>query len=309
MNRVSVIVGRFQVDELTIAHKELIQYALSQSDRLIIFVGVSPLKSSFNNPLTFGMRAIMISEYNTSYGNYNTPIIPIKDVFNVDLWSENLDNEIWRLLDLNEENVVTLYGGRDSFKYTGKYPKIEMDTILKSLSGTEVRERIGREIVYSQDFRKGVIWSPQNQFTTVLATVDICIFDKLTNSILMAKKPSDILYRFVGGFSDVNDETYEDAALREVKEETGLTVKNIRYIGSHRIKDGRYAKERNKIKTLFFVSQYDGGNPKANDDIAEVKWLRLSETIDSDIEEAHRPLFQMCKNYLVYGIGKDDIYR
>src|ERR1017187_10413200 len=139
MNRVSVIVGRFQVDELTIAHKELIQYALSQSDRLIIFVGVSPLKSSFNNPLTFGMRAIMISEYNTSYGNYNTPIIPIKDVFNVDLWSENLDNEIWRLLDLNEENVVTLYGGRDSFKYTGKYPKIEMElTLLKSLSGTEV---------------------------------------------------------------------------------------------------------------------------------------------------------------------------
>ena len=45
--KTGIIVGRFQSPRLTHGHKDLIRKVISQCDKLIIFVGVYPLKPNF----------------------------------------------------------------------------------------------------------------------------------------------------------------------------------------------------------------------------------------------------------------------
>ncbi len=57
---VGVIVGRFQVPDLHQAHRDLIEKVISQHQKTIIFLGLSPCKSTRNNPLDFEARKNMI---------------------------------------------------------------------------------------------------------------------------------------------------------------------------------------------------------------------------------------------------------
>ena len=59
---VGVIVGRFQVPSLHEAHRELIQSVVNKHPRTIIFLGVSPVPTSRNNPLDFETRRRMIQD-------------------------------------------------------------------------------------------------------------------------------------------------------------------------------------------------------------------------------------------------------
>lgn len=300
MTTTGVIVGRFQTYRLTEAHRKLIKYVMCENRNVIIFIGVSSFddKPTFYNPLTFNMRKEMIVDFiNTIPINNDTiEILPIKDVGNVDLWSKKLDEEIEEI-SINNTNVV-LYGGRDSFNYTGKYPKQTVKIEINSdVSSTKMRTDVienTNTFDVGEEFKKGIIWSLGNQFPTVLSTVDIGIINPIKHQLLLAKKSTDKLYRFIGGFSDVNDDSFEESAIREVKEETGLTIKNVEYIGSYKIDDWRFKKEQNKIKTLFFKAYYtDKKEPKANDDICEVKWFNIFDIKETDIVEFHRPLLKM----------------
>jgi bifunctional NMN adenylyltransferase/nudix hydrolase len=59
---VGVIVGRFQVPELHDAHKDLIETVCDKHDKVIIFLGLSPLMVTRENPLDFESRKQMILE-------------------------------------------------------------------------------------------------------------------------------------------------------------------------------------------------------------------------------------------------------
>ena len=75
----------------------------------------------------------------------------------------------------------------------------------------------------------------------------------------MAKKPNEPHYRFIGGFVDRTDESWEQAAKREFKEETGgnAEIDDIRYVCSAAVKDWRYNKTESGIMTtLLLVSSY-----------------------------------------------------
>ena len=72
----------------------------------------------------------------------------------------------------------------------------------------------------------------------------------------VAKKKEETKYRFVGGFVDNTDKSYEDAVIREVKEETKLDINNIKYITSRIIDDWRYRYETEKIITSFYCGIY-----------------------------------------------------
>ncbi len=165
--KIGVIVGRFQCQKLTEGHKYLIRNVASKCDKLIIFVGVYPLKPNFNNPLPYELREWMLYEFIPHWMllSKRLQIVPIVDVFNIPLWSSNLDEKIKELtVDADE---VMLYGGRNSFikNYVGKYPTKEIPSNGVISTATELREEIKKMDIHGSDesFRKGIIWSLRNE--------------------------------------------------------------------------------------------------------------------------------------------------
>ena len=133
------------------------------------------------------------------------------------------------------------------------------------------------------------------KYPTCFTTVDIVVHDSVLNRVLLAKKPKQDLHRFVGGFSDPKNDSFESDAVRELIEETGLIAQtsDLVYLGTSKIDDIRYRNTQDCIKTIFYLCPYVGGTPVANDDIESVKWFDLTELRMLDIVPEHRVLFNL----------------
>jgi bifunctional NMN adenylyltransferase/nudix hydrolase len=266
---IGVVVGRFQTPKLHEGHLHLIQTALKNHHKVFVFIGVSPVKCSANDPLTFTMRKRVIEE--------SFPMVEIYyifDVFDAKRWSLDLDKSISSLKGNNVN--VCLYGGRDSFlkSYVGKYSVKYVDPI-KDISAFKIRKNIGLSPELNEHFMNGVIWTTQNQYPVVYPTVDVAVYDSSCSSILLGRKPDSDLWRFPGGFADSIGISFESDAARELLEETNLLAKEIKYIGSMLIDDPRYKSQRDSIKTLFFLVTDYTGNAQAGDDLDEVCWFKF----------------------------------
>lgn len=160
-NRIGVIVARFQVAELHDGHKKLIQTTIDNSDKVIIFLGVSYNKFTKLDPLSFHSRRMMILD------DYpDVAIIPLYDIPGEDQrWVEVLDQLIGAYTP--EGYVPELFGSRDSFidfyvKHNGKH-QTHTVTEIEGLSGTVQRALIANTIEHSVDFRKGIIHALLNK--------------------------------------------------------------------------------------------------------------------------------------------------
>jgi bifunctional NMN adenylyltransferase/nudix hydrolase len=286
---VGVIVGRFQIHELSEGHRDLINFVVKEHPRVVIVLGLAPLHVTRNNPLNFAARKQMISE---AYPNID--VLYIKDTQSDEVWSKNLDKLVRDVIGPTQ--TATLYGSRDSFiqYYSGKFPTQELEAD-RVTSATEVRERIAQTTKNSPDFRAGVIYAAFNQYPKVIPTVDIAILSEDGKKMLLGRKPDEDKYRFIGGYAEVKG-SYENDASRETQEETGLEIGPPEYVGSMIVPDWRYRKEEDKIKTILFKAKYIFGMPKGADDIAEVWWadiekLRLAP--EQYIMEVHLGLFEL----------------
>ena len=268
---VGVIIGRFQTNKLHEGHINLISQVLSQHKKTIILIGISRIQNTKKNPLDFASRRAMISELFPS-----VIVLPVMDQRYDENWSSDIDRAI--SLPFGEKSSV-VYGSRDSFipHYKGRFPVIELEPSSEH-NATNIREEIARETLETSDFRAGVIYSAFNQRAVTYPTVDVCAYND-DGEILMARKPKEKYWRFVGGFVDPTDESYERAALREFSEETGgsCVIGNLKYVLSHRVSDWRYAKEESGIMTTLFLGHRQMGFAKASDDIADVKWIPIRE--------------------------------
>jgi bifunctional NMN adenylyltransferase/nudix hydrolase len=287
---VGVIVGRFQVDDLHEAHQHLIESVIEEHNKVIIFLGLSPARVTRNNPLDFEARKQMILE---KYPDVN--VLYIKDVGNDKLWSKKLDEQIQDMVGPNAS--VVLYGGRESFieHYFGRYDTIEMEQRVY-ISGSQIRKKVSSKVKASPEFRAGVIWAAHNQYPHVYPTVDVAVFSKDKDKILMAKKPNEDRYRFIGGFSEAKM-SYEENAAREVEEEAHIKITNIRYVGSAPIDDWRYRREVDGIVTIFFAADHSFGLPVPDDDICELKWFDIDSIDEDDVVNCHRVLLSMLNKY------------
>lgn len=100
----------------------------------------------------------------------------------------------------------------------------------------------------------------------------IVLFEQ-NKKILLAKRkfnPHAGDWDSIGGFVQSN-ETAEQAALREVKEEIGVEAKIIKYLGSL---TGKYAGI--PVLDIVFWAQIKDGQATADDDVAEIKWFNLN---------------------------------
>ena len=130
------------------------------------------------------------------------------------------------------------------------------------------------------------------KYPTVFATVDVVI--ARDGKLLLGRKPTQTKFRFIGGFADpALDNSYEDSARREAKEETALDVNTVRYLGSTRIDDPRYRGTEDCIITHLFIAEEWSGEPKASDDIAELKWFDRDQLSAADFVEEHHVLWEL----------------
>lgn len=291
---VAVIVARFQCPYLHDGHREILDYVCKLHPRVIVFLGITPLKPTKNDPLDFNARRAMIEE---TYPNIE--VHKINDMGNNAKWSRSLDREISTLV--GPDQSVVLYGSRDSFikSYSGKY-KTENLKPSRVVSATEIRKKIGITSQKNQSFREGAVWAMQNQFPKCQPTVDVVPINLKDNMILMARKPDEDKLRFVGGFADPKSESYEADAIRELEEETTLKANSLEYIESTIISDWRYANQVDKIKTLFFAVTSWEGNAVPSDDLegGECKWVNINNVAESDVVETHRPLLIILRKWV-----------
>lgn len=301
--QLGVIIGRFQVPELTDGHKKLISHVKAQHGQVLIAVGcISNKERTKRDPLDYSVREAMIkSDFPDAI------VIPLADVpGNDELWSEVLDSHLRTICPMGE---IVLYGGRDSFMphYKGRFKtyKVELEF---SPSGTDLREYTSNRIRISGDFRAGMIYSMVNMYQRVYPTVDIAIIQD--GYVLMGRKPNETLWRLPGGFVDVRDLSWEAAAAREALEETNVIVQDLEYIGSVRqASDHRYNAEKDDatITTTLFGATRWSGKPKAGDDLKELRWFQVSRGLpgwrDQDIvptdhvNPCHLPLFKMLMGH------------
>lgn len=302
---VGVVIARFQVAELHDAHKELIDTVLANHPKVFIFLGLSQVRGSIYDPLDFQPRKQMLLEAYPHEKYPNLTIGYVKDNRSDEDWSNKLDIQISDIMAPND--TVVLYGSRDSFltHYKGKFETRELQA-TRFVSGTELRTKIAQAPQSNPQFRAGAIWASHQRYPTVYSTVDIAVFDPQERRLLLARKPAETGYRFVGGFVDPKDDSFEDAALRELDEECGLTVgaNALRYVGSKKVNDWRYAKNPSeKIMTHVYVGLYSMGAPMADDDIAEIRWFNYDKfdptnALDYFIVDEHICLYEMVKTYI-----------
>lgn len=292
--KTAVIIARFQTPYLHDGHKQLIRMVKEKHSKLIILLGVSPLVGSRKNPYDYHTREKMIKK------DYpEVVILPVSDHPSDKVWSDSIDNLLKGVFS-NEQ--FCLYGSRDSFipHYLGKIETAELPE-HGDYNATELRKQYADKVFDSKDFRAGIIYAYYNQYTKVYPTVDIACFKNNRKEILLGKKANNQKWRFVGGFADPEDESYEKSAHRELMEECGeMEVGEMTYETSRKIDDWRYRNESDKIITTLFSCDHIDGSPIAKDDIIDLKWFQLADLPqlieDQNVSDEHVEMLKLIIN-------------
>lgn len=111
--------------------------------------------------------------------------------------------------------------------------------------------------------------------TTPLLTVDCVVVDKEGRVLLIrrGRPPFEGHYALPGGFVDVG-ETVEDAARRELLEETGVSVKKIELIGVYSDPD---RDPRGHTCSVAYLARVKSAKAVAGDDAAAAEWLDIKK--------------------------------
>jgi NAD+ diphosphatase len=106
--------------------------------------------------------------------------------------------------------------------------------------------------------------------------VSVIILNQDHTQTLLAKRainPEKGKWDVVGGFID-QQEIVEDALIRETKEETGLDVKIIKYLGNF---PDIYGNLLQHTLVFTYLVEIVSGEPTPQDDVAELKWFDLDK--------------------------------
>jgi 8-oxo-dGTP diphosphatase len=120
--------------------------------------------------------------------------------------------------------------------------------------------------------------------------IDAIILNKDKTKVLLIKRGSKAyheIWGFVSGKVDWGEEIKE-TVIREVKEETNLDVKIIKFVGRYYDKRGRHPTKT--MICLPHICKVIGGELKADDDALDAQWFSLETVKDMDLAFDHKQM-------------------
>lgn len=325
---VGIIIGRFQVADLTRGHDELLNRVARKHAKVVVLLGTNAKLSTKENPLGYESRASLLREHWSEtlgkQSNKTLIVAPLPDRATDELWSRQIDN---LLNDLLGPMVArTLYGGRDSClgHYSGRIKLGEIRSeeevsaerdFNEEGSATQQRVELFEHPPMTEAGRAGAIWAVGNQWPRMDPCVDMAVTvhdaDLGTHWLLMGLKHSGVgKLCFPGGHIDYTDESAEAAADREIAEETGLhCLPRWNYVCQLPVNDWRNTPTCQTWSTLFHVelSETRAKEAAAADDLDEVRWVDMNAVRDDEISPTHLPMFNKLKAYLKIEINEPTV--
>jgi bifunctional NMN adenylyltransferase/nudix hydrolase len=297
--KIGFIIGRFQ--PLHPGHRDMIRQAKRFVDKIVIIVGSANSARTIKNPWTYSERKIEIDRF-VSHENITATVVPLNDY----LYSDNQ----W-LTDAR--NIINEYSGNENFlighhkdgnDYLDWFPDIKYININTGIdiNATTVREQmwmrndplmpteVKEDFVYYRMTEPSLFSNYPYPDTLNFNCAD-CLVTCAGHVLLIerGRAPGRGSWALPGGFKN-NNETFVDAAIRELMEETNLRVpeKVIRgSIVSTKLFDSpKRSFGISRITLAVHINikpNSDGSLPRANgaDDAAAAEWVPITKSINS----------------------------
>lgn len=264
----ALVIGRFQSVNL---ENEVNFISNLKHDKVVIAIVTPQNKFTKISPFDFytNSQALLSALIMKQSAVKEISCIEFKDKRYSEDWTEQIDNTAL------DNRAFNLYILGEFPQYHGKHQVILTNLAYSMLS--EPTKPNDNDIA-KQTFRDGMAYAISRQFDRVYGTVDIAAFWE--GNILLGRKKNEKLWRFIGGFIDPKDESKEEAAKREFREEAGSELTDVNYVCSQQVDDWRYKKGNDRILTTLYTGKIDmSTQPVAGDDIAEIKFFDFIQDI------------------------------
>lgn len=329
-----VLIGRFQ--PFHNAHLEIIKRATALTDHLVVVTGSANQPRTYKNPFTSAERAQMIKAATSGLAMRITVESNPDTIYNDQAWAVRVQTIVNRYRIPGTKTAIIGHKKDDSSFYLDMFPQWDYVNVeeIEPLSAVNIRDLYFKENV-NYNFLKGVIPRTTYDFLLdfarteeycqiirerefvenykkqyaslpyppIFSTADAVVIQ--SGHVLMIRRraePGKGLWALPGGYVNANtDKSVEDAAIRELREETGIKVPAPVLRGNivrSKVFDAIDRSPRGRIIThAFFIQLPDGELPKVKgqDDADKARWVPIADVKSEECFEDH---FEIIQHFL-----------
>jgi bifunctional NMN adenylyltransferase/nudix hydrolase len=326
-----VLIGRFQ--PFHTAHLEIIKRSTALCDKLIVITGSAAQPRTYKNPFVVEERARMIRAATSGLALQVTIEANIDTIYNDQAWAVRVQAIVNKHTLPGEKIAVIGHKKDESSFYLDMFPQWGYENVdeIEPLSAVNIRDLYFKRDV-NMKFIKNVVPQTTFDFLTqfketpeyeqiirerefliehnkqysslkyppIFSTADAVVI--CSAHVLMIKRraePGKGLWALPGGYVNANtDKSVEDAAIRELREETLIKVPAPVLRGNivrSKVFDAIDRSPRGRIIThAFYIQLPDGELPKVkgSDDAEKARWVPIAEVQSDQCFEDHYEILQ-----------------